>query len=81
MVDLLVHESHVWGRRELAIPIEDVAVIADGVRLSIAKREVRRMSAGISHARGGTGHHTSAAGSQDRARDTYRLDNPPRVRS
>jgi len=81
VVYLLVHESHVWGRRELAIPIEDVAVIADGIRLNIAKGEVQKMSAGISHAWRGTGHDTSAAGSQDRARDKYRLDNPPRVRS
>jgi sporulation protein YlmC with PRC-barrel domain len=42
VVYLLVYESHVWGRRELAIPIEDVAVIADGIRLNIAKSEVQR---------------------------------------
>ena len=81
MVYLLVHESHVWGRRELAIPIEDVAVIADGIRLNIAKSEVQKMSAGISRAWRGMGHHASAAGSQDRARDKYGLDNPPIVRS
>ena len=50
VVYLLVHESHVWGRRELAIPMEEVAVIADGIRLNIVKYEVKKRSAGISHA-------------------------------
>jgi hypothetical protein len=81
VVYLLIHEHHLWGRRELAIPIEDVAVIADGIRLNIAKREVQKMSAGISNSWRGTGHHASAAVPKDRARDKYGLDNPPRVRS
>ena len=37
---VLLQEGHLWGRREVAIPIGAVARIEDGVRLSITKEEV-----------------------------------------
>ncbi len=37
---VLLQEGHMWGRREVAIPIEAVARIEDGIRLSITKKEV-----------------------------------------
>ena len=80
VVYLVIHEHHSWVHRELAIPIEDIAEITEEIRLNIAKRDVQKMSAGTSHGRRGTRQHASAAGSQERARDKYRLDNPPRVR-
>jgi len=37
---VLLQEGHMWGRREVAIPIGAVARIEDGIRLSITKKEV-----------------------------------------
>ncbi len=37
---LLLKEGHLWGRKEVAIPIGAVAGIDDGIRLTITKREV-----------------------------------------
>jgi hypothetical protein len=38
---VLLQEGHLWGRREVAIPISAVASTADGIRLKIAKQEVQ----------------------------------------
>ena len=38
---VLLQEGHLWGRREVAIPIHAVASTGDGIRLKITKQEVR----------------------------------------
>jgi sporulation protein YlmC with PRC-barrel domain len=43
---LLLKEGHLWGRKEVAIPISAVrAVDEDGIRLTISKREVQDLPA------------------------------------
>ena len=38
---VLLQEGHLWGRHEVAIPMSAVASTANGIRLSITKREVQ----------------------------------------
>jgi len=38
---LLLQEGHLWGRKEVAIPITAVAGTSDGIRLKMAKQEVQ----------------------------------------
>jgi sporulation protein YlmC with PRC-barrel domain len=38
---VLLQEGHLWGRREVAIPISAVASTSDGIRLRISKQEVQ----------------------------------------
>ncbi len=38
---VLLQEGHLWGRKEIAIPITAVAGTSDGIRLKIAKQEVQ----------------------------------------
>ncbi len=38
---VLLEEGHLWGRKEIAIPISAVASTDDGVRLKIAKQDVQ----------------------------------------
>ena len=38
---VLLQEGHVWGRKEVAIPIGAVAGVDDGIRLNITKHEVQ----------------------------------------
>jgi sporulation protein YlmC with PRC-barrel domain len=40
---VLLQEGHLWGRKEVAIPIGKVAGTQDGIRLSIAKEEVQAL--------------------------------------
>jgi len=37
---VLLEEGHLWGKKEVAIPISAVTGVADGVRLSLTKDEV-----------------------------------------
>ncbi len=37
---VLLQEGHVWGRKEVAIPISAVTRVDDGIRLNITKQEV-----------------------------------------
>jgi sporulation protein YlmC with PRC-barrel domain len=37
---VLLQEGHLWGRKEVAIPIGAVAGVDEGIRLSIAKKDV-----------------------------------------
>jgi sporulation protein YlmC with PRC-barrel domain len=37
---VLLREGHLWGRKEVAIPISAVTAIDEGVRLNITKKEV-----------------------------------------
>jgi hypothetical protein len=38
---VLLQEGHLWGRKEVAIPIGAVASTKDGIQLNIAKHEVQ----------------------------------------
>jgi len=38
---VLLQEGHLWGRREVAIPISAVASTGDGIRLTIARQQVQ----------------------------------------
>jgi hypothetical protein len=38
---VLLQEGHLWGRKEVAIPIRAVTGITDGIRLNITKQEVQ----------------------------------------
>jgi sporulation protein YlmC with PRC-barrel domain len=38
---VLLQEGHLWGRKEVAIPISAVTSVEDGIRLSITKQEVQ----------------------------------------
>jgi sporulation protein YlmC with PRC-barrel domain len=37
---VLLQEGHLWGRREVAIPVSAVASTSDGIQLTITKQEV-----------------------------------------
>jgi hypothetical protein len=41
---ILLEEGHLWGRRQVAIPVSAVASIEDGIRLNITKRQVEDLS-------------------------------------
>jgi hypothetical protein len=38
---VLLQEGHLWGRKEVAIPISAVASTTDGIQLKLAKQEVQ----------------------------------------
>ena len=38
---MLLQEGHLWGRKEVAIPIGAVTGVGDGIRLSITRQQVR----------------------------------------
>lgn len=38
---VLLQEGHLWGRKEVAIPIGAVATIEDGIQLSMTKKEIQ----------------------------------------
>jgi sporulation protein YlmC with PRC-barrel domain len=38
---VLLQEGHLWGRKEVAIPIGAVASTGDGIRLKISKQDVQ----------------------------------------
>ena len=40
---VLLQEGHLWGRKEVAIPISAVTEIQDGVRLNITKQQVESL--------------------------------------
>ena len=37
---VVLREGHLWGKREVAIPISAVTAIDEGIRLNITKKEV-----------------------------------------
>jgi PRC-barrel domain len=37
---VLLKEGHLWGRKEVAIPLSAVTGIAEGIRLNITKKQV-----------------------------------------
>jgi sporulation protein YlmC with PRC-barrel domain len=42
---VLLQEGHLWGRKEVAIPIGAVTGVADGIQLSITKQQVQDLPA------------------------------------
>ncbi len=42
---VLLQEGHLWGRKEVAIPIGAVSLVADGLSLSLSKRQVEDLPA------------------------------------
>ncbi len=47
---VLLQEGHLWGRRQVAIPISAVASTSDGIRLNISKQEVQDLPpVGVDH--------------------------------
>jgi sporulation protein YlmC with PRC-barrel domain len=40
---VLLQEGHVWGRREVAIPVSAVASVDAGIRLNITKKQVEEL--------------------------------------
>jgi sporulation protein YlmC with PRC-barrel domain len=53
VTQVLLREGHLWGRKEVAIPISAVTGVDDGVRLSITKQQVEDLPpADIDHPRG-----------------------------
>jgi sporulation protein YlmC with PRC-barrel domain len=40
---VLLQEGHLWGRKEVAIPIESIASVDSGIRLKISKQEVQSL--------------------------------------
>ncbi len=43
MTHVLLDEGHLWGKKEVAIPIAAVQSVGDGVRLTLTKDEVREL--------------------------------------
>jgi sporulation protein YlmC with PRC-barrel domain len=37
---VLLQEGHLWGRRQVAIPVDAVTSVADGIRLNLTKQQV-----------------------------------------
>jgi hypothetical protein len=37
---VLLQEGHLWGRKEVAIPISAVTAVNEGIRLSLTKKQV-----------------------------------------
>ena len=53
---VLLQEGHLWGRREVAIPVSAVASTGDGIQLTITKQEVQDLPpVDIDHPDGSTG--------------------------
>ncbi len=47
---VLLHEGHLWGRKDVAIPIGAVMTVDDGVRLTLTKQEVEDLpSVAVDH--------------------------------
>ncbi len=50
---MLLKEGHLWGRKEVAIPIDKVAGFDDVIRLNITKQQVKDLPpADIDHPKG-----------------------------
>jgi sporulation protein YlmC with PRC-barrel domain len=40
---VLLQEGHLWGRKQVAIPMDAVVSVDDGIRLNLSKREVENL--------------------------------------
>ena len=53
---VLLQEGHLWGRKEVAIPVSAVASTSDGIQLTVTKQEVQDLPpVDIDHPGGSTG--------------------------
>jgi hypothetical protein len=48
---LILQERHLWGHRAVAIPVDDVATMANDIRLKVAKGDGQNMSYGAHRVR------------------------------
>ena len=44
MTHFLLEEGHLWGAKQVAIPISAVTRVDDGVRINLAKDQVRDLA-------------------------------------
>ena len=44
VIHVLLDEGHLWGKKEVAIPISAVTDVDDGVQLSLTRDEVAELS-------------------------------------
>ena len=49
---LILQEHRLWAQRAIAVPIDNVAEMANHIRLKVTKVDVRNMSYGPHHLRG-----------------------------
>jgi hypothetical protein len=40
---VLLREGHLWGRKEIAIPVSAVTGVQNGIRLNITKQQVEAL--------------------------------------
>jgi hypothetical protein len=40
---ILLQEGHLWGRKEVAVPINAVTAVDNGIRLNIAKQVAQKL--------------------------------------
>jgi sporulation protein YlmC with PRC-barrel domain len=40
---VLLQEGHLWGRKEVAIPVSAVTAVDDGIRLNLTKQQVAEL--------------------------------------
>ena len=43
VIHVLLREGHLWGRKEVAIPVSAVASLDDGIWLNITKKQVEEL--------------------------------------
>jgi hypothetical protein len=43
---VLLKEGHLWGHKQIAIPVSAIASVQDGIRLSITKQQVEDLPPG-----------------------------------
>lgn len=59
---VLLQEGHLWGRKDVAIPIGAVTKVTDGIRLNLSKQQVQDLPAvDIDHSNRETGESATVA--------------------
>ena len=43
MTHVLLQEGHLWGRKDVAIPISTVTRVADRIEVSLSKQQVQEL--------------------------------------
>jgi uncharacterized protein YrrD len=49
MTHVLLREGHLWGRKEVAIPVSAVTGVQNGIRLNITKQQVENLPPASTH--------------------------------
>ncbi len=49
MTHVLLREGHLWGRKEVAIPVSAVTGVQNGIRLNITKQQVEDLPPARTH--------------------------------